>query len=72
MSAAFCFSVFSSSFSSASSSLNVGLRGSRKRPGVPGGFRALFIGERGVRGTSMLVCFNLSAVDMYPNPTSDG
>ena len=56
-SAAFCLSVFNSSSSSVFSSWNVGLRGSRNRPGVPGGLRALFIGERGVRGTSMLVCF---------------
>ena len=49
---AFCFSVLSSCFSSTCSSLNVGLKGLMKRPGVPGGFKALFRGDAGVRGTS--------------------
>ena len=64
MSEALDFSVFSSSFSRATSSLNVGLRGSRKRPGVPGAFSvplgllsALLSGSNlGVSGTSTLVC----------------
>lgn len=49
---AFSFSAFSSCFSRICSSLNVGLRGFNMRPGVPGGFRALFNGEAGVSGTS--------------------
>ena len=49
---AFCLSVLSSCFSSTCSSLNVGLKGLMKRPGVPGGFKALLRGDAGVRGTS--------------------
>ncbi len=49
---AFCLSVLSSCFSSTCSSLKVGLKGFMKRPGVPGGFKALFKGDAGVRGTS--------------------
>ena len=43
-----------------------------KRPGVPGTFSALLIGDMGVKGTSTLVCFSRSLCDMYPNPISDG
>lgn len=69
---AFCLSVFSSCSSRAISSLNVGLRGSINRPGVPGTLRALLIGDIGVSGTSMLLCFSRSLCEMYPNPMSDG
>ena len=48
---ALAFSVDSSCFSNASSSLNVGLSGFR-RPGVPGTFKALLRGDAGVSGTS--------------------
>ena len=70
ISVALDFSVLSSSFSSFTSSLNVGLRGSRNRPGVPGGLRAfgdlrapgvfmaLLSGSFGVSGTSTLVCLS--------------
>jgi hypothetical protein len=62
------FSVDSSLFSSSCSSLKVGLRGLRPRPGVPGAFMALLSGDLGLMGTAADSLLLL----IYPNPISPG